>query len=789
VADSYSLFAFDYFCWPMLPKSFLLLSIPFLLLPGRFFAQGRAEWQNPEIVELNREPMRAASFPFRSAAEADQGWESASNFESLNGLWKFKWVPRPSALPEEFYMVKFEDFVWDNFPVPSNWEFKNYGLPVLADSRYEFSGTGENGKPVPPQVPENDNPVGIYRRSFDLKDSWLNRQIFIHLGAVKSAYTLYCNGRKVGYSEDSKLGSEFDITSYLHQGINHLTIQVFRYSDASYLECQDFWRISGIERDVYLFSTEPVWLRDFTVRAGLTDGYRTGTLGIGLALRSYETKKVSLTAEAVLKNPDGKVVWSGSRKLDVSARGETTEEKAFQATLPGVLPWSAETPNLYRLEIRLKNAAGEIVQVNRQDVGFRTSEIRDGLFLVNGRPIKLRGVNRHEHDPDDAHVVSEASMLLDIKRMKELNINAVRTAHYPSHPRWYELCNRYGLYVVDEANIESKGAGLSPETTLAGKPEWRRAHVDRNQRMVVRDKNQPCVLIWSMGNRSGQGSNFIAVAEAIRRIDPTRPLQYEGAGEDANTDLVCPSSPAVEVLRDYASRTVTRPFLVSEFAQTPGNPLGNLKECWSLIRKTPRLQGGFFRSWADQGIRTIRNGNLIFGYGREWNPDGINSDSGFSGTGLVNPDREPGNLAAEVKRCYSPVGLELNIGKGKLRIRTENRHDFIPASGYAVKIRWFENGNLLSEKKGKWKTLRPGESREWLENIPAGNGGSRRVEVLICTAKADSLLPAGHVIVQESAEESAGEKTAPASTGSLGPARPMRDFFAIREKSMEAVRP
>jgi beta-galactosidase len=526
---------------------------------------------------------------------------------------------------------------------------------------------------------------------------------------------VYCNGREVGYSEDSKLEAEFDLTPYLMEGnSNMLALKVLRYSDASYLECQDFWRISGIERDVYLFSTEPVWINDHFVRASLKNNYQDGVLAIDLKIKSHVSGKTPFSAEAELKDKSGKSIWKSSRQVESEGMQEKSLTNLFNTEIKGVKPWSAEIPNLYQLEIRLKDGSGKITQVIRQQVGFRNAEIVDGLFLLNGKPIKFKGVNRHEHDPDEAHVISEASMLKDIRLMKELNINAVRTCHYPNHPRWYELCNEYGLYVIDEANIESHGMGYAKEKTLANKTEWRKAHIERTMRMVERDKNQPCIITWSLGNEAGQGSNFESTYQLAKLRDASRPVQYERAEFDRNTDIICPMYPKPEVLADYAKSKKDRPFIMCEYAHAMGNSVGNFKEYWELIYAHPQLQGGFIWDWVDQGFRTYRNGKMIFGYGGDWGPENVNSDNNFMCNGLVNPDREPHPHAWEVKHWYSPVKVRLDAydsASGEIKVWVTNRNYFLPLKKPEIEHHFLRNGlELFRGRTSLKKAIGPQDS-------------------------------------------------------------------------------
>ncbi len=710
----------------------------FFLLLGVHAAVGqKPEWQQIEVVQVNREPMRATGFPFANQKEAESGREKASNFHTLNGIWKFKWVPKPQDVLPGFEAENLNDAAWENFPVPANWEFKGYGIPIYTNIPYEFGAQDDKGKimrPTPPLVPEFDNPVGIYRKTFELKKGWEGKQVFIHLGAVKSVFYLWCNGKKVGYSEDSKLEAEFDLSSHVKPGQNQITIQVFRYSDASYLECQDFWRISGIERDVYLFATEKTWIRDFKVQSPLANNYQDGKLSVDISLISKEKKPIKWVSEAVLKDGSGKEIWKQSGTFSTKPEQETRLSPFFQASLPNIKPWSAEIPNLYMLVLTLKTEKGETKQVLKQQVGFRTSEIKDGIYLLNGKAIKFKGVNRHEHDPDEAHVISEASMIKDILLMKQLNINAVRTCHYPNHPRWYELCNEYGLYVIDEANIESHGMGYDENVTLGNKPEWLVPHIERTRRMFERDKNQPCIVIWSLGNEAGNGSNFVATYEWLKQADTSRPVQYERAEFERNTDIVCPMYPKPKELAKYAETKKDRPYIMCEYAHAMGNSVGNFKEYWELIYAHEQLQGGFIWDWVDQSFRTTRNGKTIFGYGGDWGPPGINSDNNFLNNGLVNPDRVPHPHAEEVKWWYAPVAVEksgYDLVSGLLTVRIKNRNYFKTLEGLVLKYQLFKNGrdSLIGEVSLPF-ALNAGEEKAFSFSILQGKTMARNGEFL-----------------------------------------------------------
>ena len=734
-----------------LVKAFLLL---FLIFSWKSIAQ-IPEWKNPEISSVNREPMRATFFPFASVEDADKGVEKARNFESLNGLWKFRWVTSPAGIPPGFKEILHEDFEWDNFQVPANWEFKNYGTPLFG--KYHLLGrpnslTDEKkDNPAYLQVPETDNPVGLYRRSFLLPENWKDKKVFIHFGAIKSAFYLWCNGTYVGYSEDSKLPAEFDITSFLREGSNHLTVKVHRYSDASYLEDHNYWQVSGIERDVFLFATERIWLRDFFVRAGLSPDYKDGTLEIDAGFKSYLSSNQNLTLEADLKNALGKLVWKDAKPVSLNAGQNLDAVRLFTAQIPKVLSWNAETPNLYSLELRLKNEKGEIQQVVRQKVGFRTSEIKDGIFLLNGQPIKLKGVNRHEHDPDEGHVISDASMRKDILRMKELNINAVRTSFYPNHPRWYELCNEYGLYVADEPNIDCEiDTRLNEGPTVSMKPEWKKTFIERTMRMVERDKNQPCILFWGLGTGPGDGHHFESTYALVKLRDPSRPVLFKKAERNQNSDFDCQDFPSPKTLLDYGKSKQNRPLLLTQYGKVSGDSVLFFNAYWKLIDSLPNLAGGFLKLWADQKMRRYRNGEMIFTYETE-EPA---TQTILSENAVVNTDKEWNPHTGAVKNGYSPVQLEAELTEKSVAVRLKNGFGFRDFSGLKGQMTWFLNGKTLRTEPFKIKSIKPGETQVLNLLIPSEISKSdptvRGILLELMQEKENGILPAQHVVTSKS---------------------------------------
>ncbi len=610
-------------------------------------AGGQERWQDPGIFDVNREAPHATFLPFEDRSGALGGDAESSPFVlSLNGPWRFDWVPRPADATPDFSHPDFEDAGWGDLDVPSNWEMKGYGVRL-----YKEAGVLAG----PPGVvdPEN-NPVGSYRRWFDLPANWEGLQVFLHMGSVGSAVQLWVNGEEVGYSQGSKVPTEFNVTPFLKAGRNLVAARVWRWSDGSYLEDVDFWRLTGMERDVYLFATPELHLRDFFARAALDDRYTDGVLSLELEFRNLGGAARTVETAVEILDPQGRTVLR--REVSGSVGPNDSRLVTLADTLPEVLPWTAEAPNLYTLLLTTRaQGPAAPAQVTSRRVGFRTVEISDGLLKVNGVAVLLKGVNRHEHSPENGRVMSEELMLRDIRLMKELNINAVRTSHYPNDPRWLELADEQGIYLIDEAFVESHGTGYHPDTTLADRPEWKGAHLDRLRRMVERDKNHPSVILWSLGNEAGDGENFRDMYRWAKDRDPTRPVIYEMADLRDHTDVFFPMYARVHVLRDYASEHRARPLILCEYAHAMGNSVGNLREYWDLIYAEAQLQGGFIWDWVDQAFPLDRDGQSYWGYGADF---GVDLGGGnFSVNGLVTPDRKLNPHAWEVRKVYQPVGV------------------------------------------------------------------------------------------------------------------------------------
>lgn len=680
-----------------------------LLLPIQPSAQTVHDWENHHVLQINREPARATFTPFHV--------QKGDCSICLDGTWKFRWTPVPDERIVEFYQTDFNDKDWVGFPVPANWEVNGYGTPIYVSAGYPF-------KIDPPRVmgePKVDyttykerNPVGQYRRSFQLPAGWEARgQTLLRFEGVMSAFYVWINGERVGYSQGSMEPSEFNITNYLHAGENQIALEVYRYSDGSYLEDQDFWRFGGIHRSIHLLHTPDIRIRDYAVRTlPVSTDYQDFILQIDPQFSVYRgmTGK-GTTLQGVLKDASGREIATlkGDVEdiLDLEHKAGRMNEwypqrgprklGRMSATIKSPKRWTAETPYLYKLHLTLLTAEGEVIEQVEQAVGFRSVEIRNGQLLVNGAPVRFRGVNRHEHDPRTARVMSEERMLQDILLMKQANINAVRTSHYPNVSRWYELCDSLGLYVMDEADIEEHGL----RGTLASTPDWHAAFLDRAMRMAERDKNHPSIVMWSMGNESGYGPNFAAISAWLHDFDPTRPVHYEGAqgagGEpDPKTvDVISRFytrvkqeylNPGIaegedkeraenarwERLLEIAERTNdNRPVMTSEYAHSMGNALGNFKEYWDEIYSNPRMLGGFIWDWVDQGIyKTLPDGRIMVAYGGDFG-DKPNLKA-FCFNGLLMSDRETTPKYWEVKKVYSPV--ELRVESGELRVTNRNHH-------------------------------------------------------------------------------------------------------------------
>lgn len=617
-------------------KKAVLLGLAFAATLGAG-AQTFTEWHDQKVNEVNRAPMHSAYFAYESKKAAETGVkENSSNFMTLNGPWKFNWVKDYTSRPTDFFTKNFNDKGWDTLEVPAIWELNGYGDPLYINPGYPWNYQFESD---PPKVPTENNHVGSYRRTFVIPADWKGKDIIAHFGAVSSNMYLWVNGRYVGYGEDSKLEQEFDLTPYLVPGKENLiAFQVMRWSDGTYFEDQDFMRYSGVGRDCYLYARDKNRVEDIRVVPDLVNDYRDGRLTVDIKLKGNGITDLRLY------DPQGKEV------------AHTTVKGSGKAVMEVAAPekWTAETPSLYRLEATLAGGH-ETIPVA---VGFRKIELKGDQVLVNGKPVLFKGADRHELDPDGGYYVSRERMLQDIKIMKELNLNAVRTCHYPDANEWYDLCDRYGIYVVAEANIESHGMGYG-EKSLAKFSEFEKPHIERNERNVARNYNHPSIIFWSLGNEAGDGVNFVTAYKAVKAMDQSRPVQYERAGYSDHTDIYCPMYVSPKGMEDYGKRTDrTKPMIQCEYAHAMGNSEGGFKEYWDVIRKYPNLQGGFIWDFVDQSPRWKgKSGKEIFAYAGDFNEYDPRHDYNFCNNGLVNPDRRLNPHAHEAKRVMQNVWL------------------------------------------------------------------------------------------------------------------------------------
>lgn len=709
----------------------------------------RPDWENPMVNARGKLPATATHFPFESRALALEGDRTKSQrFLSLDGVWSFHFTPNADAAPAGFEKPEFDASGWKSIRVPAMWQAEGYGQPKYNNITYPFPANR-------PLVPREGNEVGSYRRTIELPVDWTGQDVILHIGAAGAAYRVWVNGQEVGYSEDSKLPSEFDVTRFVRPGRNLVAIQVHRWSDGSYLEDQDFWRVSGIERSVWMRAVPKERFDDLFVKAGLDRAYRDGTLATEVALapakRPMTLRMTLLDGEREVLVREAKVA-AGARKA------------ALSATVPNVRPWSAETPNLYTLLIELIDKDGRIVQATPQRIGFRTVQMKNGRVMVNGRPITIRGVNRHEHDPETFHVISEALMRRDIELMKKNNINAVRTSHYPNDPRFYALADEYGLYVMDEANIEShaymdyanKHPELREKLQIGFDPAWESAHVSRVMNMVERDKNHPSIIFWSLGNEAGIGPNFEKAAAEIRKRDPGRLISYLGWGTldwehqpNSYVDIYAPMYDDIEKMIDWAKDpTRTQPMIQCEYAHMQGNSGGNFKDYWDTIYRYEKLQGGFIWDWVDQSMyRYTKDGKRYWGDGGEYGPN-PGGDIEF-GDGLIQPDRTPNPHLYEIQKVYAPIQFEgFDPATGRVTVR--NRHNFIDLTGFSFDWYIEEDGIKVAEGRLPALATAAGASEIVTLGLPAvqRKAGAEYFVTVRARAKAGTvpLIPEGYII-------------------------------------------
>lgn len=650
------------------------------------------DWETPENIGVNKETPHTYFISYELEKDAIKDELQTRHYKSLNGVWEFNWTKNAELRDKTFYQLN--KSMKGTTPVPSNWQMQGFGYPFYANITYPFPKNK-------PYVPHDYNPVGQYKRTFVIDGLWRDKEIYIHFGAVKSAFYLWVNGKKVGYSQGSKLPAEFNITKYIKEGKNEVALEVYQFTDASYIEDIDFWRLGGIERDVFLHARPKLMIQDFFAKTTLDKSFNNGVLNLSVDLKNVD-KQQKGTLEVKLYDGN-QIIYVSSKKLQL--KKEENKTLNFSTEIKNVKAWSAEKPNLYTLSLLLKDKNNNLLECTTHQLGFRTIQLKDGQLLVNGKAILFKGVNRHEHDPKSGHVMSKEVMLKDIKLMKQFNINAVRTSHYPADPYWYKLCNKYGLYVIDEANIEAHGYGWIVNE-VARDPRYYNAITDRIQRLFNRDKNNPSVIIWSMGNETGTGKPFIDSYNWLKKIDNTRLVSYDRAEIDPeynhirHTDIIgYMYAPIVDVEKEHLPMNPHRPFIWVEYAHSMGNSTGNLKELWDFVRREPRVQGGFIWDWIDQGITTKNSkGEEYWGYGGDFEPEGKPHAGAFCLNGLIFPDRTIQPALWEVKKQYQNIHMKM-IDVKELTFEAYNENFFINLSDYNLEWELLENGVII--KKGK----------------------------------------------------------------------------------------
>ena len=694
-------------------------------------------WLDPEVNEVNTMAPRAAFFAYETEnlAKADQKARS-ERYLSLEGKWKFNFSKDHDKAPRDFYSLKYDDSQWTDFPVPGILELNGYGDAIYSNNGYPWR---TQFRPEPPFVEERNNYTGSYRKMVTVPADWKGERIYLHVGSAKSNLMVWVNGKFVGYSEDSKVSAEFDLTKYLTPGKENLiAMQVMRWCDGSYLEDQDFWRFTGIAREVYLYARPQAHIADLFITPDLVNNYQDGTLEVKLNAVGAKGETVMFS----LKDKEGKEVAAQTAK--VGGNGEVKVN--FNVKNP--LKWTAETPNLYTLYTTLMDGK-QVAEVVPQRVGFRKVEIKNAQVLVNGQPVLFKGANRHELDPVTGYVVSMDRMLEDIRVMKELNINAVRTCHYPNDPRWYELCDIYGIYMVAEANIESHGMGYG-DKTLAKEPTYEKAHLERNESNIKIYKNHPSIIFWSVGNEAGYGPNFEKAYDLVKAYDPSRPCQYEQAGQNGKTDIFCPMYYDYGGCEWYAKGDNPRPLIQCEYAHAMGNSMGGFKEYWDMVRKYPKYQGGFIWDFVDQGLRVKnKQGKTIYAYGGDFGRYPT-SDHNFNCNGIINPDRKPNPHANEVRYYYQNIwATAKDLKAGEVEVYNENFFKSLDD----VELQWTleSEGKVLANGRNALDI--PAQQKRVVKldgySLPADVKGEVVLNLDFVLKKAEPMLDAGYAVARE----------------------------------------
>ncbi|OQD42436.1 beta-galactosidase [Croceivirga radicis] len=700
------------------------------------------KWEDPTILDRNKIEGRSAFTLFGNVENAKTKDANKSTLiKSLNGVWDFNLVKHPNKRPENFYETNLNTSSWGKIKVPSNWELEGYDIPIYTNIIYPFPKN-------PPYIDGDYNPVGSYRTNFTIDKSWSDKEIILHFGSISGYAKIYVNGQEVGMTKVSKTPAEFNITQFLQEGENLLAVQVFRWHDGKYLEDQDFWRLSGIERDVYLQAMPKTTIWDFWAKGDLSSDYKTGLFGAKVDIKEFEGGKAKNQSVSIYLNDlKGNTVYTETKTVE---KGGGTLQ--FNHAINNVALWSAEQPNLYEYVISLADKKGNVTAAVSKKIGFRKVEIKNAQLLVNGKVVTVKGVNLHEHHPDKGHVPDLEITKKDLEIMAKHNVNAIRMSHYPHGQYIYDLADEYGFYIVDEANIETHAMGAEAQAKFdkdkhpAYLEEWAPAHLDRIKRMFEYNKNHTSIIVWSMGNECGNGPVFYDAYDWLKEKDPTRPVQFEQAEQNRNTDIVAPMYPNFSYMERYAARTdVTRPFIMCEYSHAMGNSSGNFKEYWDVINSSPHMQGGFIWDWVDQGLRaTNANGKEFWAYGGDLGGENLQNDENFNANGLVSADRVPHPSLEEVKKVYQFINFTLD---GNV-LTINNQYNYHNLSDFVLEWEFLNNGEVV-EKATQSLEAKPGAQAKLELNVPTSLEGEVLLNVYAKTKYATALVPAKTILAKE----------------------------------------
>jgi beta-galactosidase len=725
-------------------KTILCCSLMFIL--SMLQAQ-TLEWENPEIFAINKEETRATSLPYPSEQLAFvNGYSRSPYYKSLDGKWDFLWLPKVSDVPQGFYTERFDTKGWTTMPVPGNWEFNGFGIPVYVNIGFGFPRN-------PPHINREYSPTGLYRRYLEIPESWDGRRVFLHFEGGTNSMYVWLNGQKVGYTENAKSPAEFDITAYLTKGKNLLALEVHKFSDGTYLEDQDCWRLGGINRSVYLYSTAQTRILDFFAHPDLDSDYRHGIFSLDLKLKNYSNSNNNCIVEVKILDLNGKQIFSQTKKVFIPENNVFEERNCFSGKMNNPLKWTAETPDLYSLIVNLKDESENVIESTSHKIGFRKIEIKDAQLFVNGKKIYIKGVNLHEFNANTGQVVTEKEMRRNLQLMKELNINSVRTSHYPQQPLWYKLCDEYGIYLVDETNLESHGLGYGPDN-VSNFPEWQATHLDRVKRLVERDKNHPSVIFWSLGNEASNGKAFYAMYDWAKQRDNSRPVQYEQAGYNStNTDIICPMYPSWNSMMDHAKKDLGKPFIMCEYAHAMGNSMGNFQDYWDLMRTSKNMQGGFIWEWYNHGFPARdEQGRFYWAYGGDLGGWNLPNDGNFCMDGLISPDQQYIPHTRIVRKVYQNILFEAkDLQNGIITVINDFKFTDLTKNNHAFKWHLLKNGEKTAE--GTFEIELKADSRKDvklnLPNISTAKGTEYFLQLFASQKYATEFTPFGFELAKE----------------------------------------